>query len=299
MKESKWGICISGIVLILSILIVLVVNEECMFRDALLVGLDGGFASILILVVTYFTEERKSIYNFYIAAERYTEKLRCFSQYLAESNVEIEKIEEEKDKRGKKSEVNEFKIMENVLNRLEKVCEELYEEFKVMQKETREFEAYSIKNSKRYRIKFYMREIYNSSKGVMDCIKNCDELQRRSNLLSMEGNCEAITFVYYELCSYFIEKDEKDKDKYILVKCKNPDYFLGKFISKGCISLRGGGFVNRNAEYKKIWEADDAMVDSDFSNGYVPSEYSTTCDNSSSSKANNSLNDDRSWINDI
>lgn len=258
MKESKYSIFILGSILFANLIIILCVqNEDSAILKIFSASFGGVAVSWVVAIITYFAEERKSIYNFYVAADRYTEKLRSFSQYLVESNICIDKAV---------GETKRFEKLERVLFRLEKIFDELYEEFLVMQNETREYEAYFFKvGEKRYRIRYYMRQIYDSSKDVLYSIKTCEELKHRSRLLNLNADeyYKKMTSIYQQLCSILINKDN---DKYILIKCKDPDYFLEQFIKYRCIALRNGGIVKRNAEY--------AIPRDMFSNGMVPKEYS-------------------------
>lgn len=242
MRESKFGMCISIAVTIVSVLVVLFIQEESIIKSVFSVVLDGGFVSTLILVITYYTEERKSLYKFYTAADRYTEIVRRFSQYLADSNVIISK-ETEEEKRQK--------TMEKVMGRLEKIYEDLYIEYSVIQEETRFFEAYSIKGSKRDDIKRCMRTLYNHIKIDLECIKICEE-KYYTNQLYGDESYEVIKVNYDQLCNNFIRKDELNK--FMLRSCVLLDAILNIFISKKIIYLRNDKKTKRNSKYEVSFE---------------------------------------------
>lgn len=253
MKESKYSIYALGFILFINLFIIKYVDKNNIFFNIFSASFGGVAVSWVVAVITYFTEERKAIYNFYIAAEKYLEKLICFSQFLAESYMCLENETFESDK---------LETRYVVLNRLEKICDELYEEYIIIQKETREFEAYSFKGKKRRAIQYYMRKTYDKIFDILNCIKNCVELNYR-NSLNKQQNYEKTISVYDTVYSALIEKKESENE-YIPIECKKIDNFLNEFIKLKCISLRKGGIPIRNTgvgNYK-------------LSNGMVPKEFS-------------------------
>ena len=262
--------------MMMNLAIIVYVQENNICYNLFSASFGGVAVSWVVAVITYFTEERKIIYNFYVAADRYTEKLRCFSHFLAESYMCLENEKYESDK---------LKTRCVVLNRLERIFDELYEEYIVIQRETREFEAYHIKNTKRYDIKWYMREFYDSTKAVVNCIRSCEEIDYH-NKLREKNNYDKVEFIYNKLCSFFLERDN---NKFILIKCKHLDYILDKFIVYGFMALRKGGKVIRNSEYEII----SSNKNIKFSNGLVQDEFSVKYE------PYPYKHEDNDWLNDI
>lgn len=237
MKESKRGALISVVIIAFSVFVNIYIPEENLLQEIFSAVLDGGVASTLILLVTYFVEERKTIYNFYVAADTYTEKMRLFSKYLAEASYILEQNEE-----------NTESVLTAVDKYIEKISCELHEEYVIIQKETREFEEHAIKILGRSAIRYYMREFYNATKVDMEFIKMCEEMIYRNELY---GKCDSkMHYVYKELFSIFIERDENYAENFVLVRCKILDEILKKFVSKKYISLRKGGEPYRDTEYE-------------------------------------------------
>lgn len=253
MKESKYSIYVLGSILFINLIIIIYVDKNNVFYNIFSASFGGVAVSWVVAIIAYFTEERKTIYNFYIATDRYLEKLICLSQFLAESYMYLE---------NEKDEIDKLETRHVVVNRLEKVCDELYEEYIIIQKETREFEAYSFKGNKRNDIQYYMRETYKIIDDILNCIRNCVELNYRNNLNEKE-NYEKVISIYDTIYCALIEKDE-NKNEYILIKCKKISYFLNEFIKHQYISLREGGIPIRNTIVKN----------SDFSNRIVPKSFS-------------------------
>lgn len=241
MKENKLGIKISLVSIILLVLIILFLEEKNFIRKICSVVLDGGFTSLLILMAKYLTEERKAIYNFYVSLARYVEKLKSFSQFIAEAHV-IEK-------RGLSDE-DRVQLFIAVASRMEVFYNEINEEILIIQEETRECEEYLLHLRRNYDIQYYMRKLYNSTKEVISCIINCREMKYHYELYMQT---DILKSIYEKLDNMFVsEKIGGEENEFVLIQCKKPNGVLEIFNLHGYISLKGGGFVKRCDEYKVL-----------------------------------------------
>ena len=238
MREIKIGIWISIIVTMLAIFTTIFLPEESILKNIFSVVLDGGVAAILILVITYYTEERKSIYNFYIAADTYVEILRSFSCDLAKVHVHFTETESKEEKKL---------LMEYVMRQLEVTYDKLYEEALIIREETRIFEADSSKS----KVQYLMRELYDTIKVDLNCMKNCKRINFYRELY-VDEEYELLKRVYDKIILTFIGNKEKEENIFICVRCKSIDEILKKFVYEKWIVLRGGGEKRRDDEYEIV-----------------------------------------------
>lgn len=278
MKESKSCLKILSVIVSLFFILIIFLPEKNCFRT-LFSALSGGVAvSWFIALITYRTAERNAIYNFYVSADRYVEQLICFSQFLAESSVYFEKASTNDEKQ---------RIAQIVLKRLEKVFDKLYEEYLIIQLETRECEAYHIGTKNKKDIKYYMRHFYDYAKDIVNFIRSCDELNYHAILQEKEVY-KKIILLYDKLRYFFLKKDE---NKFTLIQCEPLDNVLNKFISHGFILYKKDKEQKRNAKYEVINDENNDI----FSNGIVNDEFSVCIEN----RPKNNSCVDMDWFDDI
>lgn len=205
MKESKYSIYVLGSILFINLIIIIYVDQNNVFYNIFSASFGGVAVSWVVAIITYLTEKRKLVYNFYNAAERYAENINYFSKLIIETNAMM--------KDGK---FQDGIYMNYIFEKVEKLYTDLYNDFSIIQEETRKIESSSLKRNI-HEVGFYMRKFYKAIKDDMKVLKSCLEILKYEKI-KFDGDIKTLKTVYDSIFSIF--KIQLKEDTFELIKCK-------------------------------------------------------------------------------
>lgn len=243
MKENKDSIVILLIVLLINLFAVLFFQDS-KFETILSASFGGVAVSWIIAIITYLTEKRKTIYDFYIAVERYLEEIQYFSQFLSEVDSYL------KQQDILKCDFSKYDLLEEEIKSVEKIYEKIYDDFLIIQEETRKFETYSNKFSQQD-LRYYIRIIYNIIKDDIKCMKECIKLYPILKIQN-EWKVDSLIYIHKKLIDIFIDKEQEENDMYTLKEYERIYEHLKYFSDNKYILLREAKEIKRDVKYKVI-----------------------------------------------
>ena len=235
MKESKYSIYVLGFILFINLIIIIFVDKGNVFYNIFSASFGGVAVSWVVAIITYLSEKRKLVYNFYNAAEKYAENMNYFSKLI----IEIDAI-------MKDGESQDGIYMNYIFEKAEELYTDLYSDFSIIQEETRKIESSSLKKNI-HEVRFYMRKFYEVIKNDMKVLKGCLETLKCEKI-KFDGDIKTLKGVYDRIFSIF--KIQSKEDKFELIKCKELYDILDNINNRYNILSQTQDGVYREIDYK-------------------------------------------------